>query len=163
MQRRTVNILLAIFGVCALLVIAVIGAGIWFATSIVDSQTTDEKTALAAMDQARARFKGAKPVFEMRDTGPALMREVPAAAAAADLHTLHIINWEPENGSLARIEFPFSLLRLKKGPIDLASSNIDGFKVSRGSIRVDDLERFGPALLVDEELDDGHRLLVWTD
>jgi hypothetical protein len=163
LQKRHVNIILGIlafFVVCAVLLVA---GGAWFAMSILDHEDADEQTARAAFSAARERFPGATPIFELRPEGPALTRPVPATGRA-NLHTMHILNWDPAEESLIRADLPFSLLRMKEGPIDLADAARNGYGGWHGvSIRVSDIERFGPALLMDEELEGGHRVLIWTE
>jgi hypothetical protein len=163
MQKRHVNIILgvlAFFVVCAVLLVA---GGAWFLMSVMDHQEADEQQASAAFTAARARFPGAMPVFELGPDGPALTRPVPETPRVV-LHTMHVLNWSPEDQTLTRADLPFSLLRLKEGPIDIAAQGRPGFSVRRGgSIQVSDIERFGPALLMDLREGDGHRILIWTD
>ena len=57
-----------------------------------------------------------------------------------------------------RITLPMWLLRMK-GSMDLKSSEVGLEKLD---IKIEDLERAGPSLLVDHT-DGRHRLLVWTE
>jgi len=162
MQKRHVNIILgvlAFFVICAVLLVA---GGAWVALSILDHEQADEVRASSAFAAVRAQFAGTKPVFELGPNGPVLTRAVPAVPRVR-LQTMHVLNWSAEDESLTRAEIPFSLLRLKEGPIEIAAQGRPGFSVRRGgSIQVSDIERFGPALLMDHQ-EDGHRILIWTD
>ena len=162
MQKRHVNIILGVVaGVVVICVVLVAGAA-WFAMSAIHREDADEKTALGVFDGARAKFPGAKPLFEVRSDGPALTRTLPASNGGS-LHSLHILSWNADEQALLRADVPFALLRLKEGPIDLADGFAEGRSSRRMSIRVSEIERFGPALLLDHQDESGDRLLLWTD
>ena len=167
MNKRTANILLAVFGSVAVCVLLLVAGGAWLAMSVFHRQTTDEATAVAALDAARARFKGSAPVFEIHAGGPALSRPVPNTNPVAQLRTMHIIVWDSGERTLTQADVPLALLRLRDSPIDVMQlMNGAGRELRRQrmvSIRLSELERFGSALLLDHEMEDGQRLLVWTE
>jgi hypothetical protein len=59
------------------------------------------------------------------------------------------------------VDLPFWLLRFKMrgNRIDLGNSNVDFAKLR---LTVEDLERFGPTLILDQKDTDGSRVLVWS-
>jgi hypothetical protein len=59
------------------------------------------------------------------------------------------------------MELPFWILRLKSGgaKFDIGRSNVD---LARMRITVEDLERYGPILILDQKDTDGSRVLVWS-
>lgn len=59
------------------------------------------------------------------------------------------------------MEMSFWLIRLKTEPFEVAveAADVSG----RFEITVDEVERYGPALLLDHQESGGGRLLVWTD
>jgi hypothetical protein len=162
MQKRHVNIILGVVAVVVVICVVLVAGGAWFALSVMHREDADEQAALVAFDAARAKFSGAKPLFELRVNGPALTREIPASGPG-NLHTLHILNWDADEQSLMRADLPFALLRLKEGPIDLANGFADDFSSGRVSIRVSEIERLGPALLLDNKDEAGDHILIWTD
>jgi hypothetical protein len=162
MQKRHVNIILGIVGVVVVVCVLLVAGAAWFAISVVDVEVADPQAAVVAIDVVRAKFDGAKPLFELRSGRPTLTRAVPAAGSGS-LHTLHVLNWDADDHSLIRADVPFALLRLKEGPIDLASGIAGAYQAQRISIRVSEIERFGPALLVDDTDEAGDRILVWTE
>ena len=160
MQKRHVNIILGVLAVFVVCAVVLVAGGLWFAMSVFHPQDADEQAATAAFNTVRSQFANAEPIFAMRAGGPVLTRPLPASPRQ-DLHTLHILNWDPDDESLMRTDLPFALLRLKEGPIEVVDSEAGE---PRGlSLSVGDIERFGPALLMDEELEDKHRLLIWTE
>ena len=88
-----------------------------------------------------------------------LTREPPANPALRRLESLHIAAWDSEDAGLFRMTLPFWLLRLKSGAITLG----EDIHALRLDLTVEQLERFGPALLVDHEAPNGDRVLVWTE
>lgn len=162
MQKRHVNIILGVVAVVVVVCVLLVAGAAWFAMSVMHREDADEQAAISAFDTARAKFQGAKPLFERRAGGPALTRAVPASGADK-LHTLHILTWDADEQSLIRAEVPFALLRMKEGPIDIANGFAEDSSRRRVSIRISEIERFGPALLLDDQDEGGDRLLLWTD
>ena len=162
MTRKQKTILLAILGVVSVLAIAVIGTGIWIVRSMVENVPMNEAAATRSFDDVRARFGDTGPVISLRD-GPVLLRRAPETLTAAALKTLHILRWDGRAERMSRIDIPFSLLRMKDGLFRLkAEADTNGLSFST-SLRVADIERYGPALLVDDSMPNGDHVLVWSD
>jgi hypothetical protein len=166
MDKRKANILLAVLGTIVVCILILVAGGAWFALSVFHRETADDASARAAFEAARNRFAGMSPVFEMQAGGPTLTRPVPGSEPQTRLRTLHVIVWDSDAQTLTRADVPLALLRLRDSPIDVFQfSNGSGGRSGQAmtSIRLSELERFGSALLVDEQGEDGHRLLVWTE
>jgi len=162
MTKKQKTILLAILGVVGVLAIAVIGTGIWIVRSLVENVSMNEAAATRSFDDVRARFGDTGPVVALRD-GPVLLRRPPETQPAATVKTLHILRWDDGAERMSRIDLPFLLLRMRDGLFRLkADPNATGLSFST-SLRVADIERFGPALLVDDTMPNGDRVLVWSD
>ena len=69
--------------------------------------------------------------------------------------------FDPENGRVVSVEIPFWLLRLK---LRGSAIDIDGHRMELEDLKltVEDLERYGPALVVDHRVASGQRVLVWS-
>ena len=79
---------------------------------------------------------------------------------------MHFILWDSDEQTLTQADVPLGLLRLHDSPIDvfrLATSGRGDSRQRMMSVRLSELDRFGPALLVDHDLEDGNRVLVWTE
>ena len=162
MTKKQKTILLAVLGVVSVLAIAVIGTGIWVVRSMVENVSMNEAEATRSFDDVRARFGDTGPVISLRD-GPVLLRRAPETQTAAALKTLHILRWDGRAERMSRIDIPFSLLRMRDGLFRLkAEANTNGLSFST-SLRVADIERYGPALLVDDSMPNGDHVLVWSD
>jgi len=162
MTKKQKTILLAILAIAGVLVIAVVGTGIWVVRSLVENVSMSEAAATRSFDDVRARFGDAGPVVGLRD-GPVLLRRPPETPPAATLKTLHILRWDSRAERVSRIDLPFSLVRMKDGLFRLkADPNATGLSFST-SLRVADIERYGPALLVDDNMANGDHVLIWSD
>ena len=162
MTKKQKTLLLAVLGVVSVLAIAVIGTGIWIVRSMVENVPMNEAAATRSFDDVRARFGDTGPVISLRD-GPVLLRRAPETLTAAALKTLHILRWDGRAERMSRIDIPFSLLRMKDGLFRLkAEADTNGLSFST-SLRVADIERYGPALLVDDTMPNGDHVLVWSD
>src|SRR5207249_525554 len=85
------------------------------------------------------------------------------ATSAVRPANLHILAWNPDRGRLARVSVPFWLLRMGHGKFNLVPSEGSGFTLERLNLDVPDLERIGPALVLDYGAQSGERVLIWTE
>lgn len=156
-------VVLGIAAVCILLVIAMAGAGIYYFTQNIQATTTTPAAAAQEFDAVRARFHGQKPLIEIDARGNFLRsntdRDPPAGVRSPD--TLHVMAFDPDDGRLVQVTIPFWLLRLK---VNDATVNFSGNSMNLEDLKltVEDLERFGPSLVVDRANDGGDRVLVWS-
>ena len=122
-----------------------------------------EATAAQEFNAVLAKFPGQRPLLELRDGKPeytAERRNEPASTTS--LTTLHVMAWDDEEGKLATFAMPFWLLRLKSGPIAF-SSYASGFDDRGLTLRVEDIEKHGPGIVLDlTEAGEG-RVLIWTE
>lgn len=162
MTKTTKTILMVVAGLAICAVVVVVGGGIWIYTSAVSSESADEPTALKTLADTRARFAGTAPLIELRPAGPVLTRSVPDGAVAAPLQRVHVLTWNSADQKLSRVTLPFWLIRFEGGPIELVRDEVHAGNTTI-DLTVEQIERFGPALLVDHLDDDGTRVLVWTE
>ncbi|MCA1584816.1 MAG: hypothetical protein LC791_08610 [Acidobacteria bacterium] len=75
--------------------------------------------------------------------------------------TLHVLAWDPDEERLARISLPFWLLRMKSTPIELAAyaSGLDDEGVE---LSAEDIEKYGPGIVLDHTTSSGERVLFWA-
>ena len=159
----------AVIIVVALFVIGIIamaGAGVYFVTRQVQITTAAPADADQRFAEARSRFKDAQPLIELDRRGEVLRSRLQEAQEARTgstepLDTLHILAWDADDERIVDVAVPFWLLRLNRGSI---SQFDDAGGLRRANLRItaEDLERVGPALLVDHRAPDGGRVLVWT-
>ena len=160
--KTWVWVILGIAGVCILLVIAMAGAGIYYFSQHVDASTVTAADASQEFDAVRARFHGQKPLIELDAKGNFLRsntdREAPPGVRRPE--SLHVMAFDPDDGGLVKVTIPFWLLRMKmKGAVDFGGS---GMTLEDLKVTVEDLDRFGPSLVLDQTNDGGDRVLVWS-
>ena len=161
MTRSHATILTTVVGVLAFLCIVGVSLGAWFFASVFERDTADEPAATASFDDVRRRFAGTGPVFSIIGDERAEISRDPPAATGQPLERLQVMAWDPDDGSLAKLTLPFWILRLKGGPLDFSQKvMVDHRHVD---VTVEQIERYGPTLLVDHLGRGGGRLLVWTE
>ena len=161
---------LIILGIATLVV--VVGVGLVAVAGYVIYQqfafqttTTSASSAEDEFAQVSARFAGQKPLLEIRDGEPVLNKQRPRPSGKAQpIEALHIMVWQPDERKLVKLDIPFWLLRMTKGrPIRL-SGHQDGGETGpvRLNVSAEDLERYGPGLVMDHKDARGDRVLVWA-
>ena len=163
MKRSHATILMTVIGVLVFLCIVGLSLGAWFFASVFDRDTADARAATASFDEVRRRFGDIEPVFGITgDEQAEIKREAPSPAPPPQpLQRLQVLTWDADDESLARVTLPFWLLRLKSGPLNVSGKvMIDHHHVD---VTVEQIERYGPTLLVDHQGGGGDRLLVWTE
>jgi hypothetical protein len=161
--KTWVWVVVAIVIVGVLGIVAMAGLGFYFFSQHFDTKVATSESAGVEFEQVKARFTGQKPLIELDQRGQ-FLRSNPDRPARADARTpdhLYVLAFDPDDQRIVRVKVPFWLLRLKShgatidfngGPLDL-----EDLKLS-----VEDLERFGPTLIVDHTTSDGERVLVWS-
>jgi hypothetical protein len=163
MTKKQQTILLAVLASVVAIAIVTVAAGVWIFTSLVENEAMNETEASKALEEIRARFSGVTPVIELRPTGATLLRKPPDEKPPGEVKTLHVVRWSVEDERLTRVDLPFAILRLRDGLFRVQfDREAGGAKVST-SLRVADVERYGPTLLMDDALPDGGRLVMWSD
>lgn len=161
--KTWVWVVLGIVVVGILCVIAVAGVGVYFFSQHVQTRAASPTNAEREFEQIETRFTGQKPLIELDSRGRYLRantdRNPPANPKVPD--ALNVLAFDPDNGRIVRISIPFWLLRMK-----MRGTTVDfnGRKMDLEDLKltVEDLERFGPTLIVDHRNTSGERVLVWS-
>ena len=161
--RTWVWIVVAIVAVGILCVIAMAGAGMYFVSQNIHTRTVSLETAAGEFDTIRKQFAGQKALIELDEHGNFLRSNTdrPAPANARRPEKLFVLAFDPDDGGLVRMSIPFWLLRMKTNDarIDFSGNRMD---LEDLKLTVEDLERFGPSLILDQKNEGGDRILVWS-
>jgi hypothetical protein len=161
--RKWLWIAVIFFSLCVVALMAVAGAGVYFVASHIDLESSTTTDASRSFDTVKAAFKEQKPLFEIdsqeRAKAARPLAEIPTATVKP--RHLWIQAWDPDEERLVKISVPFWLLRLGKRKVDLMHDG-DGFDLDRLNIDVRELERIGPAIVIDFRSPSGERVLLWT-
>jgi hypothetical protein len=162
MKKDTVRTLLIIVGIVVLLAIVGLGSAVWLFMRSFGFEKADATNAAQQFDKIRGQFVGVTPLLEVRDEEPVVVRRPETQANRTRLTTMHIVAWDPDDDDFVRISLPFWLLRLKSGPIEISSDRRWMGEEDLG-ITVEELERYGPTLVLDHQARRGGRVMIWTE
>ena len=159
--KTWVWVVVGVVAVGILGVIVLAAAGLWFVKSHVDIRTTTLAAATEDFQAVRQRFAAQTPLIELDEHGGFLRANTDRPAGTQRPQTLNVMAFDPHDEKVFRFELPFWMLRLKSGGtrFDIGRSNVD---LARMRITVEDLERYGPILILDQKDTDGSRVLVWS-
>jgi hypothetical protein len=162
MKKQTKTILLVIAGVIAVVIVVGIVTAVVLFRSAIDSTQTDQSGADGAFGAALTPFAGQQPLLEIRQGEVVVTRSIPAEAPAQPVATLRVLAWEPAENSLTRFQLPMWVVRMSDDPIAMQVG--ENVTVRGGTtLRPEDIEKFGPILLVDHKEPDGSRVVMWTE
>jgi hypothetical protein len=161
--KTWVWVVLAIIVTCILGVVAMAGVGLYFFSQHIDTRTASPANAAHDFEQVKAQFTGQKPLIELDQHGRYLRshtdRTPPPNAKPPE--SINVLAFDPDDGRIVQVNIPFWLVRMKmRGTtIDLNGNhmNLEDLRLT-----VEDLERFGPTLIVDHSNISGERVLVWS-
>lgn len=144
-----------------LCVIAMAAAGLYFVKSHVDIRPATTAAVAVDFQSVRARFASQRPLIELDEHGNFLHANTDRPAGTVAPHELKILVFDPKDEKVVRMDLPFWLLRLKMrgARFDIGGGNVDLAKLR---LTVEDLERYGPTLILDHKDGDGARVLVWS-
>jgi hypothetical protein len=165
-RKTWVSILIAAVIIAGILAAAAVGGTAYFIYHHVQTQFTPNETAAQRFHEARARFTGQQPLIEMRrDDRPVIHNRAPSTpASVAKLETLRVLAYDQRARKLVNVSIPFWLLRLApSNKLSFLSDNGIDFDADRVHLTIADLERRGPALILDQADRRGSQVLVWTE
>ena len=139
----------------------VAGGLVWFFTSAFEVSPADEATAEARFQELRDHFREVEPIFTMGPNGPVLNRQPPPKPADGQLRRLEILGWDRNDEDLYRVTIPFWIIQMTPGGINVSSG--EAKRSVRLSLSADDLEGYGPTLLLDHTDEEGYHLVLWTE
>lgn len=161
--KTWVWVVVGIVVVGILFVIAMAGAGIYFFSQNIDARTVSSATAASEFDAVRKQFSGTTPLIELDEQGHFLRANTdrPAPSNVRAPEKLYVLAFDPDDGGLVRVTIPFWLLRMKtnNARINFGRNHMD---LEDLKLSVEDLERFGPSLILDQKNEGGDRVLVWS-
>lgn len=144
----------------ALVFIALAGTGAYFVLRTLDTSTSTEADAMRELDALRGRFGARPPLVEIDDVHSGDIRINRAAGAAAKpVTTLHVLAWKTESRELVRMAVPIWLARFS------AVNVLSQLGVGPANLRltVQDIERYGPGIVIDFKRPGADRAVIWTD
>jgi hypothetical protein len=156
-------VVIGIVAVCILFVIAMAGAGIYFVSQNFETRTATAESAADEFDAVRAKFAGQKALIELDERGNFVKANTgrEGKPGAGRPETLYVMAYDPDDGGLVKVTIPFWLLRMKmnNAKIDLGGNRME---LEDLKLTIEDLDRLGPTLVLDQRNEGGDRVLVWS-
>jgi hypothetical protein len=160
-------------GLVALAVVGLIAGTVWI-SSLYQSEQKDAAQASAAFAEVRARFTGVEPAFVIRDRRLVVMREPAGQPSSTSSAAAFMLVWLPQERMLSRIRIPLWVSNVATEPLPLealagiADQGFGGLTDARRrgnelNIRLSDLRRYGPTLLLDGVTPDGKHVMLWNE
>ena len=140
--------------------VAMAAAGLWFAKTHIDVRSTPTPVARSEFEAVRKNFGSQKPLIELDEHGDFLRANTDRPNGDRRPEDLYVMAFNPRDGRIVRVSVPFWLLRFKThGRVIMNGGDID---LEDLHLTVEDLERYGPTLILDHKGEDGARVLVWS-
>jgi hypothetical protein len=161
-----VSIAIAAVIIIGMLAATVVGGTAFFFYRHVQTQFTPSDDAAQKFADARARFAGQQPLIEIqKDDRARLHREViPLSGSTAKLGALRVLAYDTRAGKLVNVSIPFWLIRMAPSRrLSFLSDNGIDLDSDRVHLTLEDLERRGPGLILDQADRRGSQVLVWTE
>ena len=161
--KAWVWVIVAVVVIGVLCVVAMAGIGLYFFSQHVETRSASPANAARDFEQVKTRFADQKPLIELDDHGRYLRsntdRTPPPNAKSPE--SINVMAFDPDDGRIVRLTIPFWLVRMKMrgATIDLNGKHMD---LEDLRLTAEDLERFGPTLIVDHKNPSGERVLVWS-
>ena len=165
-RKTWVSIVIATVIIVGILAVSAVGGTAYFIYRHVHTQFVPTEGADQQFKDARARFAGQKPLIEItRGEEPIFHREtIPKEMPAAKLDVLRVLAYDTRANKLVNVSIPMWLLRMApSNKFSFMKDNGIDFDSDRVHITLDDLERRGPGLLLDQADRRGSQVLVWTE
>ena len=155
-------VIVGLFVTEILCLVAMAAAGLWFAKTHIDIRSEPTAIARSDFDTIRQQFSAQTPLIELDDHGQFLKANTDRPAGSTRPQTLNVMAFDPDDERVVRVNIPFWLLRLKVhgSRISIGRGDLD---LEDLKLTVEDLERFGPTLILDHREADGQRVLVWSE
>ena len=162
-NKTWISILVAAVIVVFILAVTMAGGTALFFYRHISTQPASSDSAAGEFRRARQRFTAQQPLIEFKDQEPVLHRKEWSGEPARRLTTLYVLAYDGKAGKLVRVNVPFWLLRMApSGNVRFLDDNVD-FNSERSHLTIEDLERHGPGLVLDQRDRRGAQVLVWTE
>ena len=158
-SRKVLWIVLGVIGFLIFCMLAFAAMGLYFVSRNLDMEQATASQAIETFGSVRAKFKDGPIISLSADEEVTLSREPPAQASGDRPTTMHVMAYDRSDERIVRVTIPFWMLRLGREKIRLGSG--DGLDFEQLHITAEELEHYGPSLLLDH-VNGTNRVLVWT-
>ena len=141
---------------------AVVGLGAFglLARRSVTFESADADEALRRFSRIRDGFSRSDPILHVDESGH-MVRSAAPVLESSPAKTFHVLAYRAAEHRLVAADVPFWFLKGKAPAVRFALRGT-GLDLERLGMTPGELERYGAALILDENAASGDRLLIWT-
>jgi len=162
-RKTWISIAIAVFLILVIVGVGLVGGTVYYFSRHVNATFTSREDAAQEFAQTRARFAGQTPMIELREgERPLVHVPPPGQKAPGELQAVRGMVYDTMAHKLVRFNLPMWLLRLAPSQRFSFDSHVD-FDAERLHLTVDDLDRHGPGLLLDQDDPRGNHVLMWVE
>jgi hypothetical protein len=159
-MRTWVKVTIAGVAVVVLGLAALAGMGAYFVLRHVDTRSANAVEAQREFDAVHAKFGARPPLIEVVDLAKADIRinrlTHPDGRRAS---TMHVLTWNADDDELFRTDAPVWLMRFST--LNVASQL--GIAPEKFRLTVEDVQRYGPGIVIDFSRPGKIHALLWVD
>jgi hypothetical protein len=159
-SRKVLWIVLGVVAFILICVVAFAAFGFYLVANNLKMETASATEAAQSFDEVRARFKDTPIISLDSQERVTLSRRPPDHAPGTKPSTMHVMAYDDDESRIVRVTIPFWMLRLGREKIRLGTGGDLQFEQLK--LTAEELERYGPSLLLDHRGGTGQRVLVWT-
>lgn len=139
---------------------ALAGTGAYYVFRHLDRRPAAEADTRRDFDTIRKRFAGRPPLIEIVNPqiGDIRFNRL-AHPEGRRVDTLHILTWNADDGELLRTDVPIWLMRFSS--INILSQL--GVAPAKYRLTVEDVQRYGPGIVVDFGRAGRQQVLIWVE
>jgi hypothetical protein len=157
--RTWVKATIGVGALAAVCILILAGIASYFVLGNLEKRSAPEAAALSEIESIRTRFASRPPLVEIVDARRGDVRINRLAGTGGRVSTFHVLSWNAEDGELVRTEAPLWLMRFSS--VNLLSQL--GLAPASLRLTVQDVERYGPGIVVDYAQPGSARVFVWVD
>lgn len=118
------------------------------------------QAAVAQIDSVRATLGDLPPVIQRDESGEVAIEPSPEVAPGK-IRTLRVLAYRRASRALLRSHVPVWFMRMKAPVVEYLLRDT-GVDLGELGLSMSDILRHGPRILLDDELANGDRVLIWT-
>jgi hypothetical protein len=159
-MRTWVKVTIAGVSIAVVALVALAVTGAYFVGRNLETRSATEADTLREFDAIRARFGARQPLLEIVDPQSADIRlHRTAHPEGRRASTIHVLSWNADDGESLTTEAPLWLMRFSS--VNILSRL--GVAPAKFRLTVEDVERYGPGIVVDYRRPGNSHVLIWVE
>ena len=147
------------------LIVAALGVGVflWMASQVTTVEQMDTNAASFRFRGALQQFEDTKPMLTMDGAGNVIRYQRTSNALIPAIPTeLKVLAWRGSTIGLVEVHIPMWFLRMKGPAINYLLKDTE-FDLQAWGLTVEELQAWGPGVVLDHRSAKAERVLIWTE